>query len=381
LTIITSFIFSLLLILILYIFQRRKATSDPEYQKFVAYHEAGHAVLAIYLGFRCTGVILNVTKSGAQIIRHHLKGFYGVAYVDISNFDSQFALIRNSTIINLNIDKLPKDEQTINFAKNYLAVIYAGDIIVKKIFNVPDSYLRTMRKGLTIFGEDLHSIENLHDYLAKVKNPLPAENVKHLVLEIFEKNKEVRAAVHFLADAMLKNPGDIITEKQIIDNLTTVNFFTALRPNPIQMYSYVTSELANLISQSRVMAISLGHNHISTIHLFLTDCESERNNSIFKFGFKDKNDYFNFKSQYSVSMGDLSLTDSSLPLTEEAAITLKLAEEERLLNNQWDYYPSHFFIAALKNKESMLFECFRDVDEALDKLITYYRNLGEFERP
>ena len=40
-------------------------------------------------------------------------------------------------------------------------------------------------------------------------------------------------------------------------------------------------------------------------------------------------------------------------------------------------FPSHFFIAALKNKNSLLFECFKADNNALEKLKNYYTELDK----
>jgi len=145
--------------------------------------------------------------------------------------------------------------------------------------------------------------------------------------------------------------------------------------------NYFSIELKELVSQSREIAIDLGYDYISTIHFFLADCESKSENSILKFGFKDEIEYRNFKKHCKLAKADLlDLIDENLPLTKEAELTIRLAETERILNKQLQCYPFHLFIAALKNKESLLFECFQNDKDALEKLTQYYRNLGEFEK-
>ena len=140
-------------------------------------------------------------------------------------------------------------------------------------------------------------------------------------------------------------------------------------------------ELKELISKSREIAIDLGYDYISTIHFFLADCESESKNSILNFGFKDKTEYLNFKKNYTLEKVDLlNFINGSLPLTKEAETTIRLTETERMLNKQNECYPFHLFIAALKNKESLFFECFQKDDLILDKLTKYYQELGEFEK-
>ena len=51
-----------------------------------------------------------------------------------------------------------------------------------------------------------------------------------------------------------------------------------------------------------------------------------------------------------------------------------------MLHKQELAYPSHFFLAALKNKESLLSECFKQTENAYDSLTNYYNKLNELEK-
>ncbi len=138
-------------------------------------------------------------------------------------------------------------------------------------------------------------------------------------------------------------------------------------------------ELKELVSQSREIAIDLGYDYISTIHFFLADCESNKSNSLLKFAFKDENEFLSFKKTYTLEKQDhLNLINESIPLTKEAENTIRLTETERKINKHLKCYPFHFFIAALKNSQSLLSECFLQDKEALNKLIEYYQELGEY---
>ncbi|MEP6949698.1 MAG: hypothetical protein ABI863_10510 [Ginsengibacter sp.] len=140
-------------------------------------------------------------------------------------------------------------------------------------------------------------------------------------------------------------------------------------------------ELKELVSQSREVAIDLGYDYISTIHFFIADCEMNRVNSIKKFGFKSEDEYIKFKKDYTLAKEDhLNFINDSLPLTKEAERTIRLSEVERILQKQKLVYPSHLFIAGLKNKESLLFECFKQDENALEKLVKYYTESGELDK-
>lgn len=140
-------------------------------------------------------------------------------------------------------------------------------------------------------------------------------------------------------------------------------------------------ELSELVSRSRETAIELGYDYISTIHFFIADCDNGRPDSILKFGFPTGQEFQKFKRDYTLAKaGFPDLLNESLPLTNEAEKTIRLAESERILYKQTETYPCHFFLAALKNKESLLFECFKHDENALVNLIRYYDKSGDFEK-
>ncbi len=141
-----------------------------------------------------------------------------------------------------------------------------------------------------------------------------------------------------------------------------------------------SQEFKELVSQSRKISIDLGYDYISTIHFFLADCESSKSNSLLKFAFKDENEFLSFKKTYALEKNDhLNLINDSIPLTKEAENTIRLTETERKINNHIKCYPFHFFIAALKNDKSLLSECFQQDKDALNKLMEYYKELGEYD--
>ncbi|MBL0359092.1 MAG: hypothetical protein IPP72_20495 [Chitinophagaceae bacterium] len=139
-------------------------------------------------------------------------------------------------------------------------------------------------------------------------------------------------------------------------------------------------ELKELVAKARETAIDLGYDYISTIHFFIADCESNYPNSIFKFAFADDNAFKKFKTDYTLNKEDLlNFTEASLPLTKEAEKTIRLSESERMLCKQTLVYPCHVFVAALKNEESLLFQCFKHDEHALANLVRYYKEHGVFE--
>jgi hypothetical protein len=130
-----------------------------------------------------------------------------------------------STMINLNTDRLPQSEETINFAKRYLQVLYAGDIVMHIIFNIKFKNLLLNQNTKLVRGEDKHQIQNIHDYLEKVGQPVTVDEVVKDTIAIIENNKEIIASIHFLAHTMLKYPGVRIPETKIWEDLKMSKFF------------------------------------------------------------------------------------------------------------------------------------------------------------
>ncbi len=135
-----------------------------------------------------------------------------------------------------------------------------------------------------------------------------------------------------------------------------------------------SQELKDLVFQSREMAINLGYDYISSIHFLLADCESKREDSIINFGFKAEDEYQNFKKHYTLEKkGLLEFINESLPLTKEAELTIKLSIKESKSEGLKLVLPKHLFIAALKNQNSLVYECFKNDEKALEKLIAFYK--------
>lgn len=147
------------------------------------------------------------------------------------------------------------------------------------------------------------------------------------------------------------------------------------------MDEYFSEEFKELVAKSRLIALDLGYDYISTVHFFLADCQTGKRSSIFGFAFSDMGAYLRFKEGSKQPVEDwLSKADGSLPLTKEAEIAIFRTNEERMIHQQNLTYPCHFFLAAFDNKESLLSQCFQDTENVKEKLEAYYKELGEFEK-
>ena len=144
------------------------------------------------------------------------------------------------------------------------------------------------------------------------------------------------------------------------------------------MYSKISLELNEVIAKARQIAIELGYHYISTLHFFLADCEISREDSILKFAFKNDEEYLSFKEYHKVhSEGRLDLVNETLPLTIEAEIAIHECEFERKNQQHNLIFPCHLFIAALKNKKSILSESFKHEENIVEKLLKYYSDIDE----
>lgn len=147
------------------------------------------------------------------------------------------------------------------------------------------------------------------------------------------------------------------------------------------MTQHFSKEFKELVSGAREIAISLGYDHITTVHFFLADCSFNGKDSMRPFAFPNDEGYKQFKKEYAIEEGlHLDMAHLSLPLTIEAEETIKLAQAEMKLRGQKMVYSCHFFLAALKNADSILYSCFLDDIRALEKLEAYYTGLGSFEQ-
>ena len=191
--------------------------------KTSAYHEAGHAVIAIYLGIRCHNILLNLDANDNKINKNITP--LGYASVE-SRFEKEmnfiFDFVRS---VNLNTHLLPYSEELINYAKKSLLIHLAGEITLKEILDMPHEQMYIISNRVAQNGEDLHRAESTLDYLQKMDHNITMNQAMDEVSKIINDHKEVRAAIHFLADALMKNPGNLIFENEILYNLKICNFF------------------------------------------------------------------------------------------------------------------------------------------------------------
>ena len=146
------------------------------------------------------------------------------------------------------------------------------------------------------------------------------------------------------------------------------------------MDHFFAPQTKEFIAKSREMAINMGYDYISTIHFFLADCENESAFSILNFAFKKPQEYTSFKNSYLKDKIEyLNFLTESIPLTKEAEIAIRASILEQKNSGQNNTYPWHILMSAIKDKNSLLSECFKNYHDVDSKLLKYYSDLGAFE--
>ena len=142
-----------------------------------------------------------------------------------------------------------------------------------------------------------------------------------------------------------------------------------------------STEFKELISKSRDVALGLGYDYISTLHFFLADCEIRKPASIYYFAFDHDDEYRQFKAHYTNHPDALpDLTKSSVPMTKEAEKSIWTAVDEQKSRKQLYIFPCHLFLAAVRNDQSLLYECFRHEADIKAALTQYYTERGELNK-
>jgi hypothetical protein len=139
-------------------------------------------------------------------------------------------------------------------------------------------------------------------------------------------------------------------------------------------------EVKELIAQSREVALSLGYDYISTVHLFLADCKINAACSIRKFAFVTEDDFQTF--YISQKVGEPIIIAEELPLTVEAENTIRNAFKIWSHSNYFDkeIRPYHLFLAAALMSNTLFCSLFPQEDQLYEKLEQYYIEVGKIDK-
>jgi hypothetical protein len=146
------------------------------------------------------------------------------------------------------------------------------------------------------------------------------------------------------------------------------------------MNEYLSLDSRALIAESRLAAIDLGYDHISTIHFLIADARLKNPYSMKDFAFTSDEDFLKFQTSHKT--GEPSIFIDSLPLTVEAEKTIK--EAYRLWRRK--YYPDekiqpyHLFLAASKLRDSLFRSQFNNPDDLFANLENYYVSIGAIDK-
>lgn len=136
----------------------------------------------------------------------------------------------------------------------------------------------------------------------------------------------------------------------------------------------------SLMAESRKIAVELGYDYISTLHLLLADCKLNYQYSIRNFIFHNDTEFDTFMGQHKI--GDVSIFAETIPITKEAEQTIF---KGCLLWSDSIYYddeirPYHFFLAASQLPETdfcLLLEPKKGLHERLER---YYLQIGQIDQ-
>lgn len=214
-----------------------RSRSGPRYHdvKTAAYHEAGHVVVAMYLGFRCLSVVVKTTPQPG--VPEQYWNAHGHAEIDITAFSERYSVVRGRADEAAVLAWL-KDPLNSSFMRRWLQVAYAGEVATYLFLDVPIEML-SVSAGAVEEGDDYSLVQLCKKFLKAAGEPMSDGMAIAEVKKMMLAHKEMRAAIHLLADYIMKNAGRPIGEAEIIGQLKLANFFniyrneiTATSPDP-----------------------------------------------------------------------------------------------------------------------------------------------------
>ena len=141
------------------------------------------------------------------------------------------------------------------------------------------------------------------------------------------------------------------------------------------MDKYFSAEAKSLIKESRLSAIDLGYDYISSFHFFLADCKLSDKYSIREFAFKTEREFHKY---YELSrIGESTILAESLPLTKDAEAIIHLANHLRYYYYDTEVRPYHLFLAASRHSKSFFFTILKTTDNVQARLEQYYIGIGQ----
>lgn len=134
-------------------------------------------------------------------------------------------------------------------------------------------------------------------------------------------------------------------------------------------------ELQALIMQSRTVAIDLGYDHISTLHLFLADCAMPYPYSLAELCFPSQAAYAIFYER--CRLGPAGVGVGFLPLTAEYEQALKRAPLAQQEGFRSELHPCHLFLASAGVADAAWLEALAPKADLSVQLLAHYRSFAE----
>ncbi|WP_143080175.1 hypothetical protein [Hymenobacter arizonensis] len=172
------------------------------------------------------------------------------------------------------------------------------------------------------------------------------------------------------AITLITNLAAYETERMATDGLQLKRLITGEKA-----VAPLSPELQALIAQSREVAIDLGYNYISTLHLFLADCAMPYHYSLGKLFFQDEEAQQAFYEQHRVGLANCNA--GSLPLTTEFEEALRLTPTTQRHGLCEVLHPCHLFLAASGMPNSEFSRVIPEPTNLPQRLLTHYRAFSE----
>lgn len=140
------------------------------------------------------------------------------------------------------------------------------------------------------------------------------------------------------------------------------------------LFSYDTK---TVIAESRNIAIDLGYDYISTIHIFLADCKRNSNYTVKDFAFRTDEELQRFYD--SQKIGAPCNIEDSMPLTREAEDMLR--KSTVLINSTFNaksVQPWHLFLAGSQLDHTLFYKILTPKEGLFERLENYYTVKGLF---
>jgi hypothetical protein len=134
----------------------------------------------------------------------------------------------------------------------------------------------------------------------------------------------------------------------------------------------------DVIAESRNIAMDLGYDYISTIHIFLADCKRNSNYTI-NFAFRTDEEMQKFYDTQIIGLSTITL--DNLPLTKEAEDMLRRAMV--LVKSTYHaraIQPWHLFLAGSQLNHTLFYSILTPKEGLYERLDKYYTERGVINR-